>query len=69
MRACAERDHLGTGTSQPRQHDPGHRQIDECLTAGVRALKIAREPTMMRDPGIRTFNNPAALPPEAVFCL
>src|SRR6266700_355237 len=61
LRACAEGGHLGTGTSQPSQHDPGHRKIDEGLTAGVRALKIAREATMMRDPGIRTFHHPSPL--------
>src|SRR5260221_481403 len=59
LRACAEWRHLGTGTSQPGQHDPGHRQIDEGLTAGVRALKIAREATVARDPGVGAFHDPA----------
>ncbi len=61
MRACAETGHLGTGASQPGHHDPGHRKIDEGFTAGVRALKIAREATVMRDPGIRTFHHPSPL--------
>ena len=59
MRMCAERGHLGTGTSQPGQHDPGHRQIDEGLAARVRALKIAREATVVRNPGIGAFHHPS----------
>src|SRR5260370_4047557 len=58
-RACAETGHLGMDADEPSHHDPGHRKIDEGLTAGVRALKIAREPTVMRDPGIGTFHHPS----------
>ncbi len=61
IRACAETGHLGTGASQPGHHDPGHRKIDEGLTTGIGALKIAREATMMRDPGIGTFHHPSPL--------
>jgi hypothetical protein len=60
MRACAERRHLGTGTSQSGHHDPGHRKIDEGLAAGVRALKIAGESTMARDPGVGAFHYPSS---------
>src|SRR5712692_7467989 len=60
LRACAESGHLGMGASQPGQHNPGHRKIDEGFTAGVRALKIAREPTVMGDPGIGTFHDPSS---------
>ncbi len=59
LRACAETGHLGMGADEPSQHDPGHRKIDEGLTAGVRALKIAREATVMRDPGIGPFHHPS----------
>jgi len=61
LRACVERGHLGTGTSQPGQHDPGHRKINEGLTACVGALIIAREATVMRDPGIGAFHDPSPL--------
>jgi hypothetical protein len=67
FRACTETGHVGTGASQPCHHDPGHRQIDEGLTAGERALKITGEATMARDPCIGAFNDPATLPPDAVF--
>src|SRR5215831_6860398 len=61
LRTCAEIGHLGTGSDEPRQHDPGHRQIDEGLTARMRALKIAREPTVARNPGIGPFHYPSPL--------
>ncbi len=60
VRVCAERSHLGTGTSQPGPHDPGHRKIDEGLTTGVRALKIAGKSTVARDPGIGPFHYPSS---------
>ncbi len=59
LRVCAERGHLGTGASQPGHHDPGHRKIDEGLTTGVRALKIAGKSTVARDPGIGPFHHPS----------
>ncbi len=59
IRVCAERGHLGTGTSQPGQHDLGHGKIDEGLTASVRALKIAGKSTVARDPGIGPFHHPS----------
>jgi hypothetical protein len=54
---------------QSGQHQPRHGDIDKGLTAGVRALKIAREPTVARDPGIGAFDDPVTLPPKVVFCL
>src|SRR5512135_2382181 len=60
IRVCAERGHLGTGTSQPGHHDPGHRKIDEGLTTAVRALKIAGKSTVARDPGIGPFHHPSS---------
>src|SRR5215469_3532951 len=62
IRACAETGHLGTGADEPSHHDPGHRQIDEGLAARVRALKIAREATVARDPGIGAFHHPSPGP-------
>lgn len=47
IRVCTERDQSGSGTSEPGDHNPGHSEVDKSLTAGVRALKIAREPTVM----------------------
>jgi hypothetical protein len=45
--------------SKPGDHQFAHRQIDERLAAGVCPLKIAREPAMVRDPGVRTLNDPS----------
>src|SRR5215472_17026957 len=59
LRACAETDHLGTDANEASQHDPGHRKRDESLTARVRALKIARKATMMRNPGVGAFHHPS----------
>src|SRR6266849_10579717 len=58
MRRCAERRHLGTGASEPGHHQSGHREINKGFTTGVRALKIAGKPTVMRDPGIGAFHHP-----------
>ena len=59
LRACVETGHLGTGADEACQHDPGHGERDKSLTAGERPLKIAREATMMGDPGVRPFHHPS----------
>ncbi len=41
IRACAERHPSGMLVSKPGDHQLAHRQIDERLTTGVGALKIA----------------------------
>ena len=48
------------GPNKPGDHESRHGQIDERLTTGVRALKIAREPTVVGDPGIGAFNDPSS---------
>ena len=68
VRVCTERGQSGSNASEPSDHQPAHSQIDKSLTAGVCALKIATEPTVVRDPGIGTFNDPVILPPKAIFC-
>ena len=60
IRACIKSNYSGTGPSKPGDHESGHGQIDERLTTGVRALKIAREPTIVGDPGIGAFNDPSS---------
>ncbi len=60
LRTCVKRRHLGTGTSQPGEHQLGHGQIDESLAAGVGALKIAGEPTGAREPGKGSFHHPSS---------
>ncbi len=45
---------------QSGQHQPRHGEIDEGLTAGVRALKIAGESTVARDPGVGAFDDPSS---------
>ena len=60
LRACLKSNHSGTGPSKPEDHESHHGQIDERLTTGVRALKIAREPTVVGDPGIGAFNDPSS---------
>jgi hypothetical protein len=59
MRKCVKRRHLGTETSELGDHPLGHGQIDEGLTAGVSALKIAGEPTITRDPAKGSFHDPS----------
>ena len=41
VRACAEKHPSGMLVSKPGDHQLAHRQIDERLTTGVGALKIA----------------------------
>ena len=60
LRGCIERDQSGSGSSEPLDHDPGHGKVDKTLTAGMGALEIAREPTMVGDPGIGPFNHPSS---------
>jgi hypothetical protein len=60
VRKCAKWRHLGMFSRQSGQHQPRHGDIDKGLTAGVRALKIAREPTVARDPGIGAFDDPSS---------
>jgi hypothetical protein len=60
LRVCIERGQSGSCTGEPRDHEPGHGKVDKSLTAGVRALKIAREPTVVRDPGIGPFDDPSS---------
>lgn len=57
IRACAKSHHLGASASQPGHHQFAHSQIDEGLAARTGALKIAREPTAVGDPGIRPFDD------------
>jgi hypothetical protein len=45
---------------QSGQHQSCHGKIDKGLTTGVRALKIAGEPTMVRDPGVGAFDDPSS---------
>lgn len=45
--------------SESGNHQFAHRQGDERLATGVRALKIARESAIMRNPGVRSFNHPS----------
>ena len=60
MRTCLERLQAGTWSSEPGHHQPGHGEIDEGFTTGVRPLKIAGKPTMVRDPGIGAFYYPSS---------
>ncbi len=46
IRKCAKCHLLGTISRQSGQHQSRHGEIDKGLTTGVRALKIAREPTV-----------------------
>ena len=43
VRVCTERGQSGSGASEPEDHQPKHGEGDKSLTAGVDALKIARE--------------------------
>jgi hypothetical protein len=60
LRTCAKWRHLGTISRQSGQNQSCHGEIDKGLTTGVRALKIAREPTVARDPGIGAFDYPSS---------
>ena len=60
IRACAERLQLETEANKSGEHQPGHGEIDKRLAAGMRALKIAREPTIVRDPGVRALDDPSS---------
>jgi hypothetical protein len=57
---CAKWRHLGTIPCQSGQHQSRHGEIDKGLTTGVRALKIAREPTVTRDPGVGALHDPSS---------
>ncbi len=41
IRTCGERRHLGTSTSQPSQHDPGHRKIADHADAKTHLRQLA----------------------------
>src|SRR5512133_3047229 len=60
LRKCAKWRHLGAILRQSGQHQSRHSEIDKGLTTAVRALKIAREPTVARDPGVRAFDDPSS---------
>src|SRR6266849_7807946 len=57
---CAESDHLGAGASQSGHRQFTHRQIDEGLAARMGTLEITGKPTVVSDPGIRTFHYPSS---------
>src|SRR6266487_1375177 len=60
LRVCTERGQSGSSASEPGDHQSGHGQVNKSLTAGVRPLKIAREPTVVRDPGVGAFDDPSS---------
>ena len=59
LRMCAESRHLGSGMSQPGDHQPGHGKVDKSHATRMGALKIAGKPTAMGDPGVRAFHYPS----------
>jgi hypothetical protein len=49
------------------EHASACRDFDESLRGLRQALMVASEATPPRDPGKGAFNDPATLPPDAVF--
>ena len=53
---------------QASEHEAEHGEIDHRFTAARQVLVILAHAAIAADPGQRTLNDPATLPPNAPFC-
>ena len=53
---------------QAREHQAEHSQVDHGLTTAGQVLVILAHAPIAADPGQRALDDPATLPPAAVFC-
>jgi hypothetical protein len=53
---------------QASQHEPEHGEIDHGLTTAGQILIILAHATIATYPCQSSLNDPATLPPDAVFC-